>query len=179
MGRTHSRFARGWTRGAFRLSWEVGANGSSVCNGDHDNDRRRARNGEADAVDVAGSINPQSDPGLVGMQVQLCVNLQWRAMRWPNPPLTTPVSCIVSIPIIVRILTAGTDDKNCRIAIARSDNTCEALPLLFCAMPTCVCRAVCLTHAHTSSQQQMGASAYSRAPWRMACHLVSRVQASL
>ena len=54
----------------------TGANGSSVCNNNHDNDRRRARNGEANAVDIAGSINPQFDPGPVGMQVQLCVNLQ-------------------------------------------------------------------------------------------------------
>ncbi|KAJ8115867.1 hypothetical protein OPT61_g2590 [Boeremia exigua] len=61
--------------GAGRLPL-VRANGSSVCDDDHDNDRRRARNGEADAVDVAGSINPQFDPGPV-----------------------------------VRILTAGTDDK--------------------------------------------------------------------
>ena len=35
-----------------------------------------ARNGEVKVVDVAGSINPQFDPGPVGMQVQLCVNLQ-------------------------------------------------------------------------------------------------------
>lgn len=53
-----------------------GANGSSICNNNHDNDRRKARNDEASAVDVAGSINPQVHPGPVGMQVQLCVNLQ-------------------------------------------------------------------------------------------------------
>lgn len=63
-------------RGAFRLSAQGGASGRCVCNNNHDNDRRRARNGEADTVDVAASINPQIDPALVGMQVQLCVNLQ-------------------------------------------------------------------------------------------------------
>ena len=64
-------------RGAFHLSAQrAGASGRCVCNNHHNNDRRRARNGEADTVDVAASINPQFDPALVGMQVQLCVNLQ-------------------------------------------------------------------------------------------------------
>lgn len=64
-------------RGAFRLSstW-AGANGRCVRNNNHDNNCMRARNGEADTMDVAASINPQIDPGPVGMQVQLCVNLQ-------------------------------------------------------------------------------------------------------
>lgn len=87
-------------RGAFRLnSRQAGANGRYVCsNKHHDNDRKRARNSEADTVDVAASINPQTDPGLVGLQVQFCVNLQRgerRAMRCSNPPLTTPVSTLL------------------------------------------------------------------------------------
>lgn len=40
-------------RGAFRQSAQrSGASGRCVCNDNHDNDRRRARNGEADTVDV-------------------------------------------------------------------------------------------------------------------------------
>ena len=51
-------------------------------------------------------------------------------MRCQNPPLTTPISCVVSMPIIVRILTAGTDIKGCRIAIVRMNDACEKSPLV-------------------------------------------------
>ena len=141
-----------------QVSRWAGANGSSVCSNNHDSDRMGARNGEANDVDVAGRINPQFSPGPVGMQVQLCVNLQ-RGERCvvQNPPLTTPVSCIVSTPIIVRILTAGTDFSRAvespltgRTTFTKSSR---------CVSPTCVCRALCLTHAHASRQCHMAASA--------------------
>lgn len=59
MGRTLQICARmGAGRLPLELEW-ARASGSSVCNSNHDNDRRRARNGEADDVDVTGSINPR------------------------------------------------------------------------------------------------------------------------
>ena len=63
-------------------------------------------------------------------------------MRCPNPPLTTPVSCIVPMPIIVRILTAGTDNKSCRIAVSLTDDTCEMSP------PHQACQRVCRAAPH-------------------------------
>lgn len=63
-------------------------------------------------------------------------------MRCPNPPLATPVCCIVSMPMIVRILTAGTDDKSCRIAIVRGNDIYEMSPFLKYLANMCFCRAV-------------------------------------
>jgi hypothetical protein len=65
-------------------------------------------------------------------------------MRCPNPPLTTTVSRILSMPIIVRILTAGTDNKSCRIAVSSIDDIHKMWPFLMlanvrlqgCALPT-------------------------------------------
>ena len=135
-----------------QVSRWAGANGSSVCSNNHDSDRMGARNGEANDVDVAGRINPQFSPGPVGMQVQLCVNLQ-RGERCvvQNPPLTTPVSCVVSMPIVVRILTAGTDNKSCRIAVVRNKDVCEMSPFPSSISITCVCRAVPYQQARLTS----------------------------
>jgi hypothetical protein len=81
MGRTHELQIRA-RMSAGRRPLELrgaGASGRRVCNNDDDNNvRKRVRNGEANEVDVTDSINPQFDPGPVGMQVQLCVNLQRR-----------------------------------------------------------------------------------------------------
>jgi hypothetical protein len=42
-GRTNSRFARGWVRGAFRLDWKEQERTTEVCDDNHDSDRRSAR----------------------------------------------------------------------------------------------------------------------------------------
>jgi len=49
------------------------------------------------------------------------------------------------MPIIVRILTAGTDDQSCRIAIARMNDTCEMSPPISTVLPT-PCLQGCMPH---------------------------------
>ncbi|KAF1364933.1 hypothetical protein EJ07DRAFT_151356 [Lizonia empirigonia] len=71
-----------------------GVNGSSICNNNHDNDRRKARNDEASAVDVAGSINPQVHPGFVDYSSHLdSWHGQLRAVDSIFARLTTPPRC--------------------------------------------------------------------------------------
>jgi hypothetical protein len=62
------------------------------------------------------------------------------------------------MPITVRILTAGTDDASCRIAIARMNDICEMSPRPSTFLPTYVCRAVCLIDGRALHQRQTAAS---------------------
>lgn len=91
-------------------------------------------------------------------------------MRCQNPPLATPVFCVVSIPIIVRILTAGTDIESCRIAIVRVNDTCEISPLVSSSLVNVSAGLSASHNVHAFCQWHVFASAPFMASSKEASH---------